>query len=457
MQWLSPTQLTTFGGSRADLAPDGDGCPRKWAYQYVARLPKKPQSPGAAFGQEVQDEQVDPYLRDGRWFDFTKKSGEVAVALAPLLPQPKTVSIREKFWMPVNDEYGYQGELDVWHPESSVSPGIAPGAALVGDVKTLSDLRFALSDATLARDVQAIVYAAHAVFQRGAKAVELVWYYARTRKPHRVQRARARMSEDQVLAAFERVDVLGRAVARLRVLAPAPESMPINVRTCESYGGCSYRHVCNLSPDRVAAGVMEGYRMNNPQQMFSQFMNGGTAPTPSLGTPLGSHAWYVQAAVDDGHVPQALVAREGVEGAWSKLQYLAPDGWFAAKQASLAPPPPPPPAPASVGGPSPTATAAFLNQMRSPAPPAINPPESALPPAPPVGGAAPAPAAARAPAVTGDVVGPATAPATRGPGRPKKEEGAGPTDVAALASLMRVNGIKRLEFDGFQVKSMELA
>lgn len=470
MIWLSPTMLTSFAGSRGDFAPDGGGCPRKWAYNYVARIPRL-QSKGAELGTDVQDTQVDPYLRDGRWFDFTRKSGEIAVQLAPLLPQPKTVAIRQRFWMPVvPDEYGYMGELDVWHPDSAVVPGLTGGASLVGDVKTTVDLDWALSDEDLPKDFQAIIYAAHAVLQRNASVIDLVWWYVRTRKPHRVQRSRARMTDVQVMAAFERVDSLGRVVARLKQLGPAPETMPVNVRTCEAYGGCSYRTICNLSPAQVHAGVSEGMMSNNPQAMLQQFMNGGaSAPL----TP-GSHAWFVDEGVKEGHVPQALVAREGVEGAFTKLNLLAPAGWFQAKQASIAPQPTysnqiSPGAPAfpagtltaavaaisspqlpftaqPIPGPSPGATASFLDSLRppvaAPTPPAINPPESLLPPAPPVGA----------------VAAPVAAPkATRGPNKPKADDGAAPTDVLALARLMKDGGIRRLRFDGAQIIEMELA
>jgi hypothetical protein len=263
-------------------------------------------------------------------------------------------------------------------------------------------------------------------------------------------------------------------VARLKMLAPAPETMPINVRTCEAYGGCSYRTICNLSPAQVHAGVTEGMMSNDPQLMLKNFMNAGATATAFA---PGSHAWFVDEGVKDGHVPQSLVAREGVEGAFTKLNILAPGGWFAAKQASLAPQPTysnqiSPGAPAfpagtlkaavaaisspqlpvtaqPIHGPIPGATASFLDSLRQPVaaqiPPAINPPESLLPPAPPVGAAAPAP--------------PAAPKATRGPNRAKDvtSDVAAPTDVLSLARLMKDGGIKRLRFDGAQIIEMELA
>jgi len=217
---------------------------------------------------------------------------------------------------------------------------------------------------------------------------------------------------------------------------------------------------------------------NNPQAMLQQFMNGG-ASAPALAP--GSHEWFVDQGVKDGHVPQSLVAREGVEGAFTKLNLLAPQGWFAAKQASIAPQPtysnqissgaPAFPAgtlTAAVAaisspqlpvtaqptlGPTPGATASFLDSLRQPGaaaaqglpvPPAINPPESLLPPAPSVGSVA-------APAT------PSTPKATRGPNKPKVDDGAAPTDVLALARLMKDGGIRRLRFDGAQIIEMELA
>jgi hypothetical protein len=438
---LSATELTTFAGSKGDHAPDGAGCQRKWAYRYVLGI-KPPQAKSAALGQEVQDEQLDPYLNSGRPFDYTKKSGEIALALTPIIPKPGQVRTRVDVSFQLNGDYGYWGEVDVWAPDSGVVPGLIrdggpSGVPLVGDVKTTSDLKWALTDEGLKTDVQAILYAANELIVRRAPAVDLVWWYVRTTKPHRVQRAHARVDEAEVAAAFDRVDALGRTVARRRALAPHPDTLPFNVRTCSAYGGCPYRHLCSVSndPAAVSAGLnpsKDTTNMSNQPSFLSNYIAGGTAPaappppaSPPYGGGLpplapGSKAWFVQEAVTEGHLPAAAVARQGADACFTTLEMLAPAGWFAAKRASIAPP-----APA----------------------PAINPPESALPPAPPVGAAASTQAA----------------PATRGPGRPPKSTTAAPAtldvfkDVAALAALMKASGVKRIVCSETQITEMELA
>lgn len=60
-------------------------------------------------------------------------------------------------------------------------------------------------------------------------------------------------------------------------------------------------------------------------------------PAPPPATAEARRAEFVTRAIAEGLIPQTLVAREGIDGAWHKLQYLAPKGWFLGEPLPLAP------------------------------------------------------------------------------------------------------------------------
>jgi hypothetical protein len=233
-------------------------CQRKWGFRYLEH-DRQPPGAGALLGAEVQDTQLDPYLATGRPFDFDRPSGEIANALVPLIPAPGTpgLVLRRKFEFPSpKGGYGYWGELDLWAPDSSVVPGLG-GAPLVGDFKTTKNLDYALSAEDLRTDFQAQLYAMTTVLEDDANEVDLVWWYVRTRKPHRTQRVHLRVTAEHVVDQFQRIEEIATEPVTIRRANPKVQDLPPNPRMCDQYGGCPYRHKCNLSPAVFAGTEIE--------------------------------------------------------------------------------------------------------------------------------------------------------------------------------------------------------
>lgn len=371
-------------------------CPRKWGFRYLDGLKQEP-GPGQLLGIEVQDEQIDPWLSTGRQFDFSRPthSGEIALALAPLLPAPMAEGMRLRRWFTIpspSGDFGYQGEMDLWAPDSRIVPGLslargrAP-APLVADIKSIKDLRYAKSKKDLLTDPQAQLYAMTTMYEDNVDAVDLVWFYTRTRSPWRVQRAVVRVEAAHVAEQFSRIDAIGAEIAAIKqASSKASELPPTGAKPrrdlggetiCNSFGGCPYRHICNISPATFAAG----WEVPLSDPNTSSFLQSLKKVVP-----------HTNLAAE---VPKATVV---------EVKPLA-------------------------------ANASIIQALREVSTP-VNPPESALPPAPPVGAVA------------------SSASPTAARGRPKGAPVVPPQglDWVALVATMRELGVKRLVLEGPRVE-----
>lgn len=437
-------------------------CQRQFGFRYVEFVPTA-QSPSAALGQEVQDQQIDPWLAEGRPIDFSRPSGEIAQALVPMLPRPRAagMEIRKKFVLPSpSGQWAYKGELDVYAPDSIIVPAIEAeglgGVPLVGDVKTTSNLEYAQTKQSLPTDIQCVTYAWETMYRTGANAVDAVWWTVRTKRKPNTVRAAVRLYSSQVLDEFMAVEASAGEAVRARAALPKANDLPPNVRACDAYGGCPYRHLCNLSP----LVQSEQIEMNAQTATFLDHLKARTTPAPIAGVP---HPQHVPPNHPAGQVHSGTVthpahpapapgpsAFQQTIAQTAAQQGLAP-AQFSPELAAAVAAAPAPVAPPVTAAPS---FAVAPTPVASPNP--INPPESALPPAPPVGvsSAAAAPTAAAPAARRGRP--PASASATAAVPSAAPAPGIGLGDVEALAGMMRTAGIKRIEFDGQNVTALEL-
>lgn len=273
--------------------------------------------------------------------------------------------------------------MDLWLPDGRHMPSAAfdevqlrkrptaPGIVVpvVGDFKTSKDIgRWSKTTKGLSVDVQAQLYATWAMFATGARVVDLIWIYFQTLKPYKTKRVHLRVLAEDVLPQFKRIDATAVRMFEARAAAEGKEaeayalSLKPNIEMCEQYGGCPYRFKCNLSPDESVDAI----------------------------------------AAKDAAQRRSLIQKNGVT-----LTTTA--GLFANLKKKQAPPAEAPPAPATTPAPTPPtitepppgimgcantdvpAPTEIPKWMTEPTPPqpGVNPPESALPPAPATGAAAP--------------------------------------------------------------------
>lgn len=354
-------------------------CARKWAWKYIANV-EIPQHPKAALGDEIEQQQLQPYLRDGRGFDYSKPSGYIAEAGRAFLPPPQTpgLILQKYFRLPsptAQGRWAFHGNIDWWLPDSGVVPGFAGGVPFVGDFKTSSNIgRWRKSEKQLRRDVQCVLYAMHGMYETRKKEIDLSWLYIQTENTRKAQPTNFRATAEELLPAFLDID---KTAKEMLDVGSAPGISPLdlepNPEMCEAYRGCPHRARCNLSPDQIIEAhaakakrrlpvLEESNVMSSAAEMIAKLKakkNGATAPAP--------------APVESTPLPQWATAP--VDPMQAKIDAANASRKFAPLPAPVTSAPPTP----SIG---------------------INPPESSLPPPAPVGVAA--------------------APAKRG--RPKKEE-----------------------------------
>lgn len=427
------TDLPLVSATQIELWRD---CKRKWGFKYL-ELIVTPTHPAALLGTEVQDEQLDPYLANGREFDFSRPSGEIAQKLAPLLPARGSatmwqegaplmgLTLRRKFLsMPSpGGKFAYRGEFDLWAPDSSVVPGLERSSLdevspLIGDIKTTGNLDYAKTSEKLATDVQAQLYAMAIMFEDNVNELDLVWFYTRTRGARRAERHYLHVYSAHVAEQFQAIDAIATRLVEAKVARPNVNDLPPNARMCEAYGGCPYRNKCQLSPAVFAAAVNQSALEETMSAQTNDFLANLRKTVPSS-TP----------AALAGHVGPA---HDPIAELKAKIAELE-----AAKQPVTEPPADALPAWAT----------APVDPMSKPA---INPPECVLPPAPPVE------AKKRGRPAKAAEITPPTPPTP-----PVAVLGNGPaaipvTELAAIVASMRSLGVKRLAMNAGQIYEVAL-
>jgi len=126
------------------------------------------------------------------------------------------------------------GFIDVSDPWADVP--------LVQDLKTTSNWKYALSEADLLNDPQALIYAAAMLARRpDADAVDLTWIYVHSKNKRKilgacrsVQLSRARVD----LGIRTLYEVIWQKMIKAEKRKTAPEGSP--PQPCQSYGGCGF-------------------------------------------------------------------------------------------------------------------------------------------------------------------------------------------------------------------------
>jgi hypothetical protein len=385
--YVSPSAIETFDDAHG-------GCMRKWAWSKLDRLPKT-EGAAAALGTAVHSQHED-WLRHGKPYDLTKREGEIAHATLHLLPPPGVANVEGETKFQLNG-ITYGGKLDgEWleqagwprlasHPPEGLQEITPWSRAVVLDHKTGNKNYFKLAREQLLGHPQAPIYAARSFQKYQTPIVELRWNYATTTgkpKPfpswhvvrpedvhgvwlEQVERPAKRLLEVVSQANHERAQ--GRPFGALQ--------LPPNYNACAAYGGCPFRSKCQLTgPQEIQAHMTQQSVQQQQQDFLQRIMPGATAPAAAA--PLPGLAAPVQAP------PMAPPPMQGPPAYGTpthdpnyvhdgKGAYMFAPGGVIQTQ---------PTAPAAPVVQAPVLAAA-VPPMSQGYGPAINPPESQLPPA----------------------------------------------------------------------------
>lgn len=301
----SPSQIKTFRS-----------CVRKWALEKIAGQ-RGPETAAQSLGKDVDDNNLQPYLRDGKPIDTSTEAGQIAASGLDWLPQPKWrgLEVQKHFVFPSPSKlgFGYQGYLDLWLPHGG-QPGFDNELPVVADFKTTKNIRrymkegWILNEDRLRTDVQAQLYAVWAILETKSKEINLSWLYLQTKDARFAQPTQVTVTTDEVAAQFREIEETAKAIHLLRASVPdaVNESqktaiefsltLPGNKDACGDYGGCPFRHHCFTLEDLFDApsepkGCAKEERLMPEVDLFAKLgkkkeaADATPAPAPEPGTP----------------------------------------------------------------------------------------------------------------------------------------------------------------------------
>lgn len=237
-------------------------CVRKWALEKIAGL-RGPETESQKLGKDVDDNYLQPYLRDGKPIDKTTRAGAIAASGLDWLPPPKwrglEVQKKVELVSPTR-KFQYLGYKDLWLPFGG-QPGFFDETPVVADFKTTKSIRkWALDEEKLRKDPQAIIYATNAILETKSKEINLSWLYLQTEGAPIALPTQITIHTDEVAHHFAEIEKDGLEIVNLWEQKPKDVdgkeyalSLPGNKDACGNYGGCPFQHHCFKLEDLIDA------------------------------------------------------------------------------------------------------------------------------------------------------------------------------------------------------------
>jgi hypothetical protein len=233
---ISPTQIKLW-----------NSCQRAWGYRYIEGK-KTPPTASQDLGTRVH-EILERWLRFSEVPDPDevfqgKYPGRIARAGIPLLPHPSDITgVEEEFTLEVFPGVALFGFIDFL------------AHLLLGDHKTTTNFKWALTEEQLAQDVQAIIYAKYLFYlYDSSDTLELRWVYYRTTGNPEAKKVSARVSRKEV---EEKVNADILPVVKQIAQATTLEDLDINPKHCSAYGGCPHQEYCRVTAKERFRAAMD--------------------------------------------------------------------------------------------------------------------------------------------------------------------------------------------------------
>lgn len=267
-------------------------CPRKWGWDKLVGVDRGPDTPAQALGSRTH-EILEDWLEHGTPPDpreaftythprsptevITVHPGQIAQAGLHLLPAPKTVHVEAELHLKTKVG-AYYGRIDVH--------GLDPdGVPFILDHKTTAGFRYALTPATLAEDVQALLYAAWAMVHYKTDKVRLRWIYYLTRGKPKAKQVETTVTAAEIADALAGIDQTAAILWEAYRRGLHAIDLPPRVSSCRDYGGCQYAALCDLTPEQVLEATMSESSNENPASLDDLLASMGV--TPAAPTTVG--------------------------------------------------------------------------------------------------------------------------------------------------------------------------
>lgn len=279
---VSPSQLST-----AD-------CRRKWGF---TRALGGRGNKYAARGSAVHDI-LDKWGRAQDTIDATTHYGLIAATAVDHIPPPGFMEVETAFEVET-PRVIFTGRRDLVFFDNALRTTGAEqhqGLWVIGDYKTTSGFKWALTPEELSQDEQGVIYAA-SIFEADPRAehVELRWIYLLDPGEH----ARPGAYRSKPVSVIVSREHAYKMLARMEDLALEletydglpPNDLPHNYRVCDAYGGCPYQSECGLTAaERMMATMAQSELQARLQANLITRGQGSAAaaPPPSAAAPKPS-------------------------------------------------------------------------------------------------------------------------------------------------------------------------
>lgn len=219
-------------------------CQRKWAWSKIDKI-EVPPHPSAQLGTRVHAV-AEQYFRTGQ-INYTDHEAacifEAGLENNPALADVAAVEKHFTLDLPFGSFVGYK-DLVLNSPE-------------VVDHKTTSSFRYLKTEEELRQDPQANIYALEECLSRGVDGVWLRWIYYRTKGARKSDQTRFFMlREDAERYTSEVIEPTVSAMNEAHASCSTAVELPPSPEHCEAYGGCAFRHKCNLTPEERMMSIM---------------------------------------------------------------------------------------------------------------------------------------------------------------------------------------------------------
>jgi hypothetical protein len=261
-----------------------------------------PAHPSAVLGTAVHAI-IAKYLREG-YFDFVTDERAASIALVALdhAPQPLTAGMLVEQHFVIDDYHGYK---DVY------LPGTDPW---VIDWKTTAGFGWAKDADALAIDIQACIYAYHAMQHCHTNHCHIRWCYLRTKGKPQAMPIDVQLAREQIAPTMRRIADSAQLIALARNVPTL--DLPPYIAGCRAFGGCPYRSLCNLTPEEEMGAMMTQSIDDFKAQLMGQ-LTGQQQPQPQ---PQPQAAPWAQPQPQPQPQPQAPPQPQTQAAPWAQPQ-----------------------------------------------------------------------------------------------------------------------------------------
>lgn len=272
--------MSTPYTSSASQIKTAELCLRKWAFIKIDGLPDPP-SKWAAFGTRTH--KILEHWFQRRTPPPGSDEGKVAQCMIPHLPMPQNVHPDDVELHIKGFEIGgvpFRGYIDLFRPAIGGLP------VEVYDHKTCGDFRWSVTEDDMHEDAQVTLYAYWAMMKTNAQEVRVQWTYGKRGKSPKCRPVIRTLTWDEIKP---RIEKTAETVRHLKLLKETPDlkalDVPYDARGCEAFGGCTFKKLCNLSPQEQIGSIMAQGETSTGKNDFLAKLNARKAALAGNGTP----------------------------------------------------------------------------------------------------------------------------------------------------------------------------